>query len=100
MAAKGTKGASRRSADGPVGFNQVRTGLGYHAQELEANLRKYGSEIPLRMRIKYHKTLVAMSVAYGLVKKIECAGPFMSFELRLLKGEVKPEKIKPLRRRR
>ena len=100
MATKGTKGVARRSADGPVGFNECRFGLGYHAQELEANLKKHGSEIPLRMRLKYTKTLGLMTAAYGLVKKIECAGPFMSFELRLLKGEVKGEKIKPLRRRR
>jgi hypothetical protein len=96
MARKGTKSSSRRSADGPVGFNECRAGLAHHAQVLGENLRKLGSKAPL----KYYKTLVALNMAYGLVKNIGCAGPFMSFELPLLKGEVKPEKIKPLRRRR
>ena len=100
MARKGTKSSSRRSADGPVGFNECRAGLAYHARVLEANLQKLGSKDRLPLRIKYHKTLIALNLAYGLVKNIGCAGPFMSFELPLLKGEVKPAKIKPLRRRR
>ena len=100
MAKKGRKGLSQRSADGPVSFNECRAGIAQHAQELEANLKKLGSEISVPMRIKYHKTLLALNVAYGLVKNIGCAGPFMTFEMSLLKGEVKPAKIKPLRRRR
>ena len=40
--------------------------------------RSMGLQISVPMRIKYHKALVAIELAYGLVKNIGCAGPFMS----------------------
>jgi hypothetical protein len=101
MAAKRT---SRVSGSSPLGgggnLNECRSSLAECAQQLGRVLKDHKSEIPIANQIKFHKTLVTLKLAHSLIKGIGCAGPFMSFELKYVRGDVKADRIRRPRRAR
>ena len=72
-------------------INHCWDALDYQRFTLEQNLKKLGSQVPRELRTKYRDTLKSLTQACNLIHGIECSGPFMSFELPLLKGEIKAD---------
>lgn len=77
-------------------INHCWDALDYQRFTLEQNLKQLGDEVPRELRTRYRDTLKSLTQACNLIQPIVCGGPFMSFELPLLKGEVKGD----VRRRR
>jgi len=72
-------------------INHCWDALDYQRFTLERNLKVLGDQVPRELRAKYRDTLKALNQACNLIQSMECAAPFMSFEMSLLKGEVKPD---------
>lgn len=85
MAKKARKRASTR---GVINFNQTKADLGESVTNLKNALKKEGNALSVATRIKYQKSLLALEIAYKLVRKVECTGTFMTFEFRAPTGRV------------
>lgn len=76
------------------GINCMRSGLAFQVKDLERKLTRYENQIGDKRRLDtFKRTLKSLRTASNLLNNIECAGPYMSFELPYLTGAQRAEAI-------